>query len=62
MSNEYLDAARIAVDLLLMLVPHDKAKELLDDAAVKRANAAADAAESVKFGLLSEIPPTEPGT
>ena len=46
-----LSAARIAADLLLALVPHpDAAKALLDDAAVRRANAAADVVERYKFG------------
>jgi hypothetical protein len=47
---EALEAARIAADLLLQLVPKEKATELLDEAAVKRANAIADAAEAAKFG------------
>jgi hypothetical protein len=47
---EVLNAARLAADLLLELVPHDDAKAILDDAAVRRANAAADLAEKVKFG------------
>ena len=49
-------AARIAADLLLALVPHNEARELLDSAAAKRANAIADAAEAAKFGSS----PTEP--
>lgn len=47
---EILDAARLAADVLLKLVPHDHAKQLLDDAAVRRANQIADAAEALKFG------------
>jgi hypothetical protein len=48
--EEILTAARIASDLLLQLVPKDQAMALLDEAAVRRANALADAAEAVKFG------------
>lgn len=44
-----IEAARIAADLLLALVPHEQAKELLDEAAIRRANAVADLAEQVKF-------------
>ncbi len=47
---EVLTAARIASDLLLALVPHERASELLSEAAVRRANALADAAEAAKFG------------
>lgn len=46
---EVLDAARLAADVLLALVPHDKAAVLLSEAAAKRANAMADAAEALKF-------------
>jgi hypothetical protein len=45
-----LNAARLAADLLLELVPHNDARELLDSAAAKRANVIADAAEAAKFG------------
>jgi predicted NAD/FAD-dependent oxidoreductase len=45
-----LEAARIAADLLLALVPAPVAAQLLTDAEVRRANALADAAEDVKFG------------
>ncbi len=49
--QQALEAARIAADLLLALVPHDQAGKLIDEAAARRANAAADAAERLKFGL-----------
>ncbi len=45
-----IDTVRRLVDLALDLVPHDVAKQLLDDSAVRRANAIADAAEVAKFG------------
>lgn len=38
------------LNLILDLVPHDVARTMLDDAAVKRANAVADLAEAKKFG------------
>ncbi len=47
---DYLETGRKLADLLLDLVPHDVAKQLLDDAAVRRANAIANAAELAKFG------------
>lgn len=47
---DYLDTARKLADALLDLVPHDVAKQMLSDAAVRRANAIADAAEAAKFG------------
>lgn len=49
-SEQLLTAARIAADLLLALVPAPIAHQLLDDSAVRRANAIANAAEDVKFG------------
>lgn len=45
-----LDAARSVVELLLSLVDVSTAKQLLDEAAIKRANLAADLAEKLKFG------------
>lgn len=42
--------ARKAADIILALVPADTARQLLDEAAVKRANDAADLAERIKFG------------
>ena len=47
---EILAAAETVANVLLMLVPHEDAKKLLDDAAQKRAQAIADAAEAAKFG------------
>lgn len=67
--GRYVDAARHAIDAALELVPADEAKGLLDAAAVRRANAVADAAEAAKFGSLAELDdpaydaddPTNPG-
>lgn len=61
-----LEAARIAADLLLALVPAPEAKRLLDEAERRRANAIADAAEAAKFGKLADLDdpgeePTNPG-
>lgn len=61
-----LEAARLAADLLLALVPAPEAKRLLDEAEIRRANAAADAAEALKFGKLADLDdpgeePTNPG-
>lgn len=42
--------ATALIELLLNIVSHSDAKELLDSAAVKRANLAADIAERAKFG------------
>ncbi len=47
-ADTVLEAARLAADLLLALAPHD-AQRHLDEAAVRRANAMADAAERLKF-------------
>ena len=58
MIDEAIAAARIVADLLLMLVPHDTAKELLDDAAIRRANLAADLAEKIKFDQDADTEPT----
>jgi len=44
-----VELARKALDIALIAVPHDKAKELLDEAAVRRANALVDAVEAAKF-------------
>lgn len=49
-----LEAARIAADLLLALVPADEAKRLIGEAEIRRANAIADAAEAAKFGKMAE--------
>lgn len=51
-----LDIARALLDLVLQLVPAPVARQMLDEAAIRRANAIADAAEAVKFGL------SEPGS
>ncbi len=47
--DQILSAARLTVDLLLALVPHEQASQLLDDAAVKRSNDRVDEAEAIKF-------------
>lgn len=54
-----IDAARHAIDAALELVPDDEARRLLDDAALRRANAIADAAEAAKFNKLADL--DEPG-
>lgn len=48
--NAALDIARKLLDLVLDLVPHEQASQLLTEAAIKRQNAAADLAEAAKFG------------
>jgi hypothetical protein len=47
---QVLDAARVAADLLLALVPHEQAGKLIDEAAARRINAEVDAVEALKFG------------
>lgn len=44
-----IDAVRALLDVVLSLVPHETARQLLDDAAVRRQNALANAAEAAKF-------------
>lgn len=48
--GQILDAARVAADLLLTLVPAPVAQQLINDAQVRRANDIANAAENAKFG------------
>lgn len=43
-------AAQAAIDLAVDMVGPERAKELLDEAAIRRANLAADVAELAKFG------------
>ena len=50
---QILEAARLAADVMLALVPREQAAALLDEQAIKRANLAADLAEAIKFG---EVP------
>lgn len=45
-----IDLVRRLLSMVLDLVPESVAKQLLDDEAVKRGNAIANAAESIKFG------------
>lgn len=45
-----IDLARKLLALVLDLVPHEVANQLLTDEAVRRQNAIADAAEAAKFG------------
>lgn len=63
--GRYVDAARHAIDAALELVPAHEAAKLLDEAAIRRANAIADAAEFKKFHLdaLDDAgdEPTNPG-
>lgn len=47
---QILEAARLAADVMLALVPREQAAALLDEQAIRRANDAADAAEGIKFG------------
>lgn len=49
-SEKVARAAQAAVDLAIDLVGPEKARELLDEAAIRRANLAADVAELAKFG------------
>ncbi len=49
--NQGLDMAAKLAALILDLVPAPVAHQLLDSAAVRRANAIADLAEDAKFGL-----------
>lgn len=44
-----LDIVTALLELVLKLVSASEAKDLLDDLAVRRANAIADTAEDVKF-------------
>jgi hypothetical protein len=44
-----LDVVRKLVSLILDLVPHEVASQLLSDEAIRRANAIADLAEAQKF-------------
>lgn len=45
-----LTIVRGLVDLILLLVPAPVAHQIVDDAAIRRAHAIADAAEASKFG------------
>ena len=45
-----IDAARIAADLLLALVPAPVAHQILNDAEVRRSLAIADGAAGAKYG------------
>ncbi len=47
---EGVGVAAKLIEIVLDLVGHDKANDLLSDAAVKRENALADLAEKAKFG------------
>jgi hypothetical protein len=47
---DVISIVRRILDVILDLVPVDVARQILDDAAVRRANAIADAAEAAKFG------------
>jgi hypothetical protein len=47
---DVFNTVRKLLDLILDLVPVDVARQALDDAAVRRANTIADAAELAKFG------------
>lgn len=45
-----LDAVRSLADAALEIVPTETARQVLDEAAIRRANARADEAERLKFG------------
>jgi hypothetical protein len=45
-----LDVVRKLLDMILDLVPHEMARGMLDDAAVRRAHRIGDLAEEAKFG------------
>lgn len=47
---DVIEVVRALLDIVLSLVPHEVANQLLTDAAVKRQNAIANAAEAEKFG------------
>ncbi len=49
--DKAIDLARKLIGLALDIVPADAAKQLVDDEAVRRANAVANLAEDLKFGL-----------
>ncbi len=51
---DYLDTARKIVDAALALVPDDQVTMFLGEAAIRRANLMADAAEAAKFGSIGE--------
>lgn len=51
---DVLDTARKLADALLDLVPEPVAKQFLSEAAIRRANAAADALELAKFGKTGD--------
>ncbi len=48
--GDIIDGVRHAADALLEIYPADAAKQVIDDAAVRRANIAYYAAEAAKFG------------
>lgn len=50
MSPNPLEIVRMLLDLVLKLIPVEVARDELNEAAVRRANAIADAAEAAKFG------------
>lgn len=49
--DKAVDLAAKMAALILDLVPAPVARQLIDDAAVRRANAIADVAEDAKFGI-----------
>lgn len=48
-----LDVATKLLDTVLDLIPEEQAGQLLSAVAIRRGNAAADAAEALKFGVLA---------
>lgn len=55
MTPEILTFVRKLLGLVLDIVPVTVARQMLDDAAVRRANAIADAAEVAKFAELDKL-------
>lgn len=52
--TDYIDTARKLTDAILDLVPEPLARQMLTDAAIRRANTIADTAEAAKFGRLAD--------
>lgn len=47
--NEVMTFARMLLDVVLQFVPHDEARQLLDEVAIKRSDAIRTAAFAAKF-------------
>lgn len=53
--SRWVDMARSALDAVLAAVDEPTARQLLDDVAIRRANAIANIAEDAKFGVLPDL-------